>query len=146
MWQTCLAFPPCPNCGCLVWFSTADAKLSGHALALVADVARLLRQPGTTSADLETSDISEMGAVVQRVAEAMEPYTALVLDFSSVELLSWAAIEQLVLFSKESRSAGKRLLLVIPRQNHSVLQRLRIARFDSLFDIYDDVATALENV
>jgi anti-sigma B factor antagonist len=90
---------------------------------------------------LEEATIQEVGRELFRLVE-VEKCLQLLLNFSSVEFLSSAALGKLITLGKKIKSAGGKLVLSnIRPEIYDAL--FTLTRLDTLFDIKEDETEAL---
>lgn len=89
---------------------------------------------------LHEEHIQELGDELFRLVE-MDNRKAILLNFSSVEFLSSAALGKLITLEKKVKAAGGRLKLCNIRPE--IYEVFAITRLNKLFDIRDDETAAL---
>lgn len=89
---------------------------------------------------LDESNIQELGKELFRLVEE-EDRKSLLLNFSSVDFLSSAALGKLITLDKKVKSHGGKLKLSNIRPE--IYEVFAITRLNKLFDIRDDEADAL---
>jgi anti-sigma B factor antagonist len=89
---------------------------------------------------LDESNIQEMGQELFQLVEE-EKRDKILLNFSSVEFLSSAALGKLITLDKKVKAHGGKLKLTNIRPE--IYEVFAITKLNKLFDIQDDEATAL---
>jgi len=117
---------PCANCGQFVWF----AKKS------IGDVAVLTFLPGLMSG-------SESAGRVEEVIAAIGESSRLVLNLTHMNIISSEFLGMLLALRQEVlRASGKLKLCGLPPDSLDVF---KVTKFDTVFDICDDVPAALKS-
>lgn len=91
---------------------------------------------------LDASNIEELGAQLFSLVEK-ENRKKLLLNFQSVEFLSSAALNKLIILDKKMKGTGGNLKLCSLRPE--ILEVFVITRLNQLFEIADDERTALDS-
>ncbi len=91
---------------------------------------------------LDASNIEELGAQLFQLVE-VEKRSKLLLNFQSVEFLSSAALNKLIILDKKMKGIDGQLKLCFLKPE--ILEVFVITRLNQLFDIVEDEATALES-
>jgi anti-sigma B factor antagonist len=90
---------------------------------------------------LDAANIQELGDELFGLVEQPDPQKALLLDFGTVEFLSSAALNKLIILDKKVKAKSGRLKLC--NLKPEIQEVFVITRLNQLFDIKDTVDDAL---
>ena len=129
-----------PVPGCLGLSLAKVFPMAGHRRIEVAQMGEVTVVRFVDKKILDEANIQELGTELFKLVE-QEKRKSLLLNFSSVEFLSSAALGKLITLDKKVKANGGRLKLSNIRPE--IYEVFAITKLNKLFDIKDDEADAL---